>query len=155
MSPRQRVENLSRLSPLPLLSSSALDSSPAPESLLHTVLFPTLPQPTVSHLAVHFYLYFTPPISLYCTVNIFQLLSTHPSPPPTSVCLHLCSQPTSAMRRCSCARTEERATRTRSAYVLQSLRGSCANTPAARRAKTATLPLRRTSLQPACCSALC
>lgn len=78
------MENLSRLSPLPLLSSSALDSSPAPESLLHTVLFPTLPQPTVSHLAVHFYLYFTPPISLYCTVNIFQLLSNPPPPP------HLC-----------------------------------------------------------------
>lgn len=80
-------------------------------------------------------------------------------PPPLPLllylpaCLH--SQLTFATRRCSCARTGERATRTRSASVLQSLRGYCANNPAARRAKTATPPLRRTSPQPPCCSALC
>lgn len=71
------------------------------------------------------------------------------------LCLHLYSQLTFAMRRCSCARTAERVTRTRSASVLQNLRGSCANTPAVRRARTATLPLPCTPPRPLCCSALC
>lgn len=72
-----------------------------------------------------------------------------------SVCLYLCSQLTSATRRCSCARTAGHATRTRSASVLRSLRGCCANTPAARQARTATGPLPCTSPRPPCCSALC
>lgn len=72
-----------------------------------------------------------------------------------SVRLRLRSQLTFATRRCSCARTEEHATRIRSASVLQSLRGYCANTPAARRERTATPPLPCTSPRPPCCSALC
>lgn len=60
---------------------------------------------------------------------------------PSLFCLSVSVQPTSVTRRCSCARMAGRAFRTRSASVLRSLRGSCANTPAARRARTATLPL--------------
>lgn len=74
-----------------------------------------------------------------------------------ALCLafRLRSQLTSATRRCSCARTGGHATRIRSASVLQSSRGYCANSPAARRARTATPPLPCTSPRPPCCSALC
>lgn len=114
-----------------------------PFTTCHSV---TLLHPFYSQLVFH-----SPYLSDYFT----PLFSSASSSAVLSVCLHLCSQLTFAMRRCSCARTEERATRTRSASVLQSLRGYCANTPAARQARTATPLLCRTSPWPPCCSALC
>lgn len=79
---------------------------------------------------------------------LLSFFFTHLSSP------RLCSQLTFATRRCCCARTEERATWTRSASVLQSSKGSCANSPAVKRARTATAPHRRASPRPPCCSAL-
>lgn len=86
---------------------------------------------------------------LFTSTNPFAQL------PPPSFSSIFCLQPTFAMKRCSCARMEERASRTRSVCVLQSSKGYCANSPAVRRGRTAMAPLRRTSAQSHCCSALC
>lgn len=136
---------------------------------------PPHPHPPVCHSAIHLSLcsslphypfttchfaassLFPTPLSFPSHLQFFTLPLFHDFTLCCSLrlCFHLRSQLTSAMKKCSCARTEERATRTRSASVLQSLRGYCANSPAARRARTATPPLRRTSPRPPCCSALC
>lgn len=162
---------------------SALNSSPPPVSLFPIMLFLTLPFlifPDLSSslpyiflsslctLLPHYPLTACHSVTLLrplysqllsrsrcpylCSLSLFS--STSPSA-ALSVCLRLRSQLTFATRRCSCARTEEHATRTRSASVLQSLRGYCANSPAARRARTATPPLPCNSPRPPCCSALC
>lgn len=85
-----------------------------------------------------------------------------PSSTPLPPMLHFLFSPffsflqlTFVTRKCSCARTEERATRTWSASVLQSSRGYCANIRAVRRARTAAALLCRTLPRPPCCSALC
>lgn len=111
---------------------------------------PHLSSPLSLHLSSPF-ASFTPPLSFsrlsfchFAPLSLFPFLSgfspylCNPPPPLPSVSA---LQQTSAMRRCSCARMAGRASRTRSASVLQSLRGCCANNPAARRARTATLPL--------------
>ncbi|XP_061554109.1 sarcoplasmic reticulum histidine-rich calcium-binding protein isoform X3 [Phycodurus eques] len=66
-----------------------------------------------------------------------------------------CRHPTFATRRCSCARTAGRATRTRSAPAPPSSRGCCANSRAASRARTATAPPRGGPPPPPCCCARC
>lgn len=96
------------------------------------------PPLSFSHLSFcHFAPLFPPsPFWLF-----FSLPLRFPHPPSLtllSVCASL--QLTSVTRRCSCARMAARVSRTRSASAPQSSRGSCANTPAARRARTATLP---------------
>lgn len=164
---------------------SALNSPPPPSSPSHPSVcyLPILPFLIFPHLFLSLSTHLSPPL-LCALLPHHPLTACHsvtlphrsfiptpsslsPSPlalsiapalsaPPTlPVRPHAFSQSTFAMRRCSCARTAGRATRTRSASVLQSLRGYCANTPAARQARTATPPPPRASPQPPCCSALC
>lgn len=158
------------------LSSSCISVS---HHAFSNIAPPYLPRP-VFLFAIHLsfvFVHFTPPLSFNCLslchfaapffiANSSLSLIVHTSAHSPSFLLllpllllsvrhRLRSQLTFATRRCSCARTEEHATRTRSASVLQSLRGYCANSPAARRARTATPPLPCTSPRPPCCSALC
>lgn len=143
--PEERLKNLSCLSPsscfLIYFVLSALNSPPS------------LPPPPTPPLP------FSLHVPLFAIALPFLTPSTRFSPSLTT--RHqprlppLPSQSTCATRRCSCARTAGRATRTRSACALRSSRGCCANTRAARRGKSATPPRPHASMWPRCCSAPC
>lgn len=154
--PKDKLENLSYLFPsscfLPFFLSvwPKFDSSPL---ISISYRCPGSSPHLSSSLSIHLsspFVPFTPPLSFsrlsFChfaplSVPVplrFSSVTSSPALPVPSVSA---LQQTSAMRRCSCARMAGRASRARSASVLQSLRGCCANNPAARRARTATLPL--------------
>lgn len=155
---KDNLENLSYLFPSSCFLSfflSGLNSSPP-----HTSLFPTvaLAHPHTCLLLCQYIFRllsyrllphspFSACHSVTLLLSLFPLLpgfppftsaTSSPALPRLSVSA---LQRTSVTRRCSCARMAGRAFRTRSASVLRSLRGCCANNPAARRARTATLPL--------------
>lgn len=147
----QRKSWRSCLTFLPLFFLSGLNSTPPPSPLFPAT---ALPRPLTSlptHLSSAF-VSITPPLSFshlsFCHFAPLVFSLFFPlfllTPALSSLSLPLLSvsalQLTSVTRSCSCARMAGRAFRTRSASVLRSLRGCCANSPAARRARTATLP---------------